>query len=269
MVTDLNKQPLPPPHPELLKYFEPPRRVLKRAKTAIEEAKTAFKVREGEQNRGTSKCSLTDCLCHVVPKKITRSRKDEHVRARDEGDDTLLLDKIPNKKRRVSSTQAQSQYPTNTQATVSSQSQRKPKRPSDDSETESSETEPESDQELLLNSKKDKDGAPSRDGAKLPTPSRSPSASPEPARAPGRIIGFAYPLEDFKKNIATGDLVTKAVEDLAFVIKDVVLKPFSSRRTTEMLDCMNVLRETAGQVRVLTHVSHSFHGLKLLIFIGG
>jgi ATP-dependent DNA helicase 2 subunit 2 len=48
VVTDLNKQPVPPPHPELLKYFEPPRRVLKKAKKAIEEAKNAFKVREGE-----------------------------------------------------------------------------------------------------------------------------------------------------------------------------------------------------------------------------
>lgn len=49
VVTDLNKQPVPPPHPEILKYLEPPRRVLKRAKHAIDEAKTAFKVREGKQ----------------------------------------------------------------------------------------------------------------------------------------------------------------------------------------------------------------------------
>lgn len=49
VVTDLNRQPLPPPHPELLKYFEPPKRVLKRAKSAIEAAKAAFKVREGEK----------------------------------------------------------------------------------------------------------------------------------------------------------------------------------------------------------------------------
>lgn len=182
-----------------------------------------------------------------MPKRITRSRKDEHVRARDEGDDTLLLDKVAAKKRKVSETQAQSQYPT--QATISARSQRKPppKKAVDDSETETeSETEPESDQELLLNKK----GAPR--GAKLPTPSRTQSASPSPqpehSRAPGRIIGAAYPLEDFRKNIANGDLVTKAVEDLAFVIKDTVLKPFASRRTEEMLQCMKELRKVASEV---------------------
>lgn len=177
----------------------------------------------------------------TVPKKITRSRKDEHVRAREEGDDMLLLDKIAHKKRKVSETQTQSQYPT--QATLSARSQRKPppKKAVDDSETETeSETEPESDQEVLLNKK----GAPPR----LPTPARSQSASPGPDRAPGRIVGAAYPLEDFRKNIANGDLVTKAVEDLAFVIKDVVLKPFSSRRTEEMLQCMKELRKVASEV---------------------
>ena len=47
VVSDLSTNPLPPPHPELLKYFEPPRRVLKRARDAIEECKVAFKVKQG------------------------------------------------------------------------------------------------------------------------------------------------------------------------------------------------------------------------------
>lgn len=177
-----------------------------------------------------------------MPKKITRSRKDEHVRAREEGDDTLLLDKVPNKKRKVSGTQTQSQYATQVSISPRSKSQRKaPKKAVDESETESdSATEPESDQELLLN----KRGSPRN--ARLPTPSQS--SSPDPGRAPGRIVGAAYPLEDFKKNIANGDLVTKAVEDLAFVIKDTVLRPFSSRRTKEMLQCMKELRKVASEV---------------------
>ncbi|KAI0757611.1 SPOC like C-terminal domain-containing protein [Daedaleopsis nitida] len=53
IVQDLNRQPLPPPHPELLKYLEPPRRVLKRAREATEECQKTFNVRE-------------------VPKKVTR-----------------------------------------------------------------------------------------------------------------------------------------------------------------------------------------------------
>lgn len=48
IVPDLNTHPLPPPHPELLKYLHPPRRLLKRAADAIEECKEAFNVKEGK-----------------------------------------------------------------------------------------------------------------------------------------------------------------------------------------------------------------------------
>ena len=34
VVSDLTISPLPPPHPELTKYFDPPRRALKRARGA-------------------------------------------------------------------------------------------------------------------------------------------------------------------------------------------------------------------------------------------
>lgn len=46
-VTDLRENPLPPPHPEVIKFLEPPRRVLKRAVGAIEECKEAFKIKIG------------------------------------------------------------------------------------------------------------------------------------------------------------------------------------------------------------------------------
>lgn len=49
IATDLNTNPLPPPHPELTKYFDPPRRAVKRARSAIEECKERFRVREGER----------------------------------------------------------------------------------------------------------------------------------------------------------------------------------------------------------------------------
>jgi ATP-dependent DNA helicase 2 subunit 2 len=67
-------------------------------------------------------------------------------------------------------------------------------------------------------------------------------------REPGRIIGTTYPLEDFQKNLSRGDLVTKAVEDFAWVIQTVVLKPFASRRHKEMIECLQVLRETCLKV---------------------
>lgn len=47
VVPDLSTYPLLPPHPELLKYFEPPKRVLKRARKALDDCKDVFKTKEG------------------------------------------------------------------------------------------------------------------------------------------------------------------------------------------------------------------------------
>ena len=49
VVNDIASHPLPPPHPELLKYFETPRKVLKRSRDAVEECASTFKVKEGDQ----------------------------------------------------------------------------------------------------------------------------------------------------------------------------------------------------------------------------
>ena len=48
VVNDIASHPLPPPHPELLKYFETPKKVLKRARDAVEECTSTFKVKEGD-----------------------------------------------------------------------------------------------------------------------------------------------------------------------------------------------------------------------------
>jgi ATP-dependent DNA helicase 2 subunit 2 len=111
---------------------------------------------------------------------------------------------------------------------------------------EESETEDEEEEELLL---KKKTTPPPKKGVPLPTPARSLSPQVDPGRAPGRIVGNTYPLKDFQKNISQGDVVTKAVEDLATVIAEVIMKPFASRRTQEMLECMEVLRRTCLEVR--------------------
>ncbi|KAK0456861.1 SPOC domain-like protein [Armillaria borealis] len=207
VVSDLDTNPLPPPHPELLKYFEPPRKVVKRAHDAIEEAKAAFKVRE-------------------VPKKVTRARKDGHVHARDDDEEMLLLDRkapattqlqVVEEPTPLSSTQEQNVTPNE-----------------DDSATEESEEE----EDLLTKVPPKKGGNP------LPTPARSTSPQVDPGREHGRIVGTTYPLKDFQKNLVAKDLVTKAVEDLAFVITEIVMRPFSSRRTDELIECMKVMRDT-------------------------
>jgi len=47
IIDDLAGDPLLPPHPELTKYFEPPKKVLKRAKEAADACTTAFAVKKG------------------------------------------------------------------------------------------------------------------------------------------------------------------------------------------------------------------------------
>ncbi|KAF8139796.1 SPOC domain-like protein [Boletus edulis] len=207
--SDITTHPLPPPHPELTKYFDPPKRVLKTAKHALEECKAAFKVKE-------------------VPKRAPRARKDGHMHAQDQDEDMILLDqKGPARKRPDVASPPKSQA-----ANTSLSRAGKKKETVDDSETES-----ESDEELLLESRQ----KPSAPG--LPTPTASAEPEPDPQRAPGRIIGNTYPLKDFRQNLKQGDVVTKAVEDLGVVVREIVGRPFASRRKDEMVECLTVLRE--------------------------
>ncbi|TFK47939.1 SPOC domain-like protein [Heliocybe sulcata] len=199
VVSDLNKNPLPPPHPELLKYFNPPKRVLKRARSALEECKTAFNVRE-------------------VPKRVFRQRKDGHVHAHDEDEDMLLLSKLP---KRTQSNASQPQLRASQTTTKNA---------------DESETEDDDDDYVLLDRK------PQLQSPNLPTPAPD-SLERDTGMEPGRIVGRTHPLEDFKRNLVNGDLVSKAVEDLGWVVKDIVSKPFASRRTEELLQCLRELRE--------------------------
>ncbi|KDQ54942.1 hypothetical protein JAAARDRAFT_196318 [Jaapia argillacea MUCL 33604] len=225
VVSDLTTNPLPPPHPELLKYFEPPKKVVKRARGAVEECKTLFKVKE-------------------VPKRVIRPRKDGHVRARDEDEDMLLLDNMP----RTTPSPQKNQPLASTSSQQLTPSKKKPVVQDSDTETED-----EDESNLLL----DKKGPPRTRTRPdfLPTPAPdSPSSSSQQlqrlsisdrGRAPGRIVGTTYPLEDFRQNIKEGDLVTKAVEDLGFVIGEIVMKPFTERRTGELLDCLKEMRDVS------------------------
>ena len=70
------------------------------------------------------------------------------------------------------------------------------------------------------------------------------------AIAPGRIIGSVVPLQDFKRNLAVGDLVTKAVEDICLVLQEEIIKPMANRRKDEFLECLQYLREICLRVRI-------------------
>ena len=64
-----------------------------------------------------------------------------------------------------------------------------------------------------------------------------------------RFFGESNPFRDLSVSSLRVHTVQQAVEDLAFVIKDVVVRPFATRRTEEMLECMRELRKVALEVR--------------------
>lgn len=203
-------------------------------------------------------------------------RKDGHVRARDEGD-ALLLENMPRKKPKLMSPseEAASRSQMYSHSQSAGFSQRKIKGNDSDSETEP-ESEPEED--LLLgamdedekvdekiepmeeDNKVDEKVKPMEEDVKVPpTPQRSmsPKSENESGRELGRIVNLQNPLEDFHKNLTAGDLVSKVVEDMTYVIKEVVNSELASERTEEMITCMQAMREIALKVRV--------HGLWVIL----
>ena len=234
IVQDLVADPLPPPHPELTKYFEPPKNVLKHATEAVDNCRTAFAVKKGV-NRLNARFS--DLTLFVVPKRVARPRKNDHMRAQDSDDEVLLLDRIVPSS--VSPARPHSQ-PEASGSRVQRQTSPAPAKKTDvEAKDNDSATEPESDEDVWPPSNKTP--------AKLPTPSPEPRMVVDSQRAPGRIIGMATPLTDFKRNISQGDVVSKAVEDLGWVVKEVILRPFAHRRHAEMIECLDELREVCLQ----------------------
>ncbi|KAJ4465497.1 SPOC domain-like protein [Lentinula edodes] len=207
VVSDLDTNPLPPPHPELLKYFNPPKKFVKKAQSTIDNCIKAFNIKH-------------------VPKVIKVARKDGHNHANDDDDEMLLLDRKP-------STLKPSQ--SHSQAKIS------PKPAEDGSETE------DDDEDEMLIDKAEPIPRPNP----LPTPARSLNNDDDmdidPQRDPDRVIGRTNPLADFKANLERGDIVTKVVEDMSAVIQEVILAPFASRRSKEMIECLIELREVCLQ----------------------
>jgi len=153
------------------------------------------------------------------------------VLAKDADDDMLLLDSAPVPGRRQNQSHTRSPRPSSPE-----KQRRLPKKSESDTEDE--------DDHFLLGAMTAPDPG-SKNASALPTPDRS--ASPDlgiDEREEGRIIGFSYPLNDWRKNLAQGDVVSKAVEDMGYVIREIVNRPFAERRHGEMVECMREMRET-------------------------
>lgn len=196
-----------------------------------------------------------------VPKRVGKARKEGHAHAQEEDDNTLLLDR----KQPSAATQSPAKKASMNVIQTSPTSPRKGKAPVRN--VEDSDTEEDDDEgQLLLDKKKASTPVPpSKNNEPLPTPARSVSPEVDPGRAPGRIIGNTYPLKDFKRNIAQGDVVTKAVQDLGEVIGEVLMRPFALRRHEEMIECMKVLRKTSLEVR-FTGLSSAVRAFTLTLF---
>ncbi|KAI5114682.1 hypothetical protein M0805_002122, partial [Coniferiporia weirii] len=162
---------------------------------------------------------------------VPRQRKDGHVLAEDD-DNELLLD-----------------HPQSTPLSTTQYQNRKLSQGGDDKgETKEkmdvdSETEPESEAEMSKVRLEEGDDtlsqAVSSPGVNA---DESQSIVIHDGRTSGRIVGTAHPLRDFKDGVQATNLQEKAISDLAFVIKDIIVKPFASRREEEMIECMLELR---------------------------
>lgn len=150
--------------------------------------------------------------------------------AKDADDEMLLLDSAPVPGRRQNQSGTQSPHAS------SPEKQRLPQKSESDTEDE--------DDHPFLGAVTASDPDSQNESA-VPTPARSASLDPGiDEREPGRIIGFSYPLNDWRKNLAQGDTVNRAVVDMGYVIREIVNRPFAQRRHGEMIECMREMRET-------------------------
>lgn len=232
VITDLATNPLPAPHPELTKYMRPPTKVVRRGAEAMNNCRNAMGVQKGKSPPFLNSISDPPVMLTMFPvMKATRRRKNDHVLAKDADDEMLLLDSAPVPERRPNQSHAQSNHVSSPE-----KQQRLARKGGSDTEDEGN--------RFLLGAMTAPD-PDSKNASALPTPDRSPSPDLEiDEREEGRIIGFSYPLDDWRKNLAQGDMVSKAVEDMGYVIREIVNRPFAERRHGEMIECMREMRET-------------------------
>lgn len=209
IVPNLVDHPVPPPHPDLTKYFYVPPKLIKKSGQVLDVCRRVFNISQ-------------------VPKKAVKRKAEMHVAAIE--DDDLIL--APSKKLRQQSPAKDEGTKNNFDCFIN------------DKRADASETESEADNvtqadalESVVEPRSSAAIKPDISSAKLNEEMDIDHAIPE-----GRIIGTTYPLEDFKSNLSSGDIVTKAVEDLAFIIQEIALQSFAERRQEELIDCLQEMR---------------------------
>lgn len=221
----LSTHPLGPPHPELVKYFDVPKRVAKLSKGPVEVCKKLFDIKQ------------------AAPRAIA---KKENALVDDRENEPLLLGPAP-------------AVPQQLRAPQATPSPSKPAKHGKDSDAEDTEEdEPTNSPPKTSPSPKQANSSP-RQIKSSPSRREVNLSSLAPGPSPGRVIkedvemkpeisiGTDTPLEDFKAAIARSgeDVVSDAVTQLGEVIKElVVVKHFPNRRKGELLEAMKFLRAT-------------------------
>ena len=197
-----------------------------------------------------------------MPKRVLRTRKDGHVRAEDDDDELLLLDR-PNP-----ANKAKSASPTKNGAGTSANSSKK--QTTEKMDVDSS-TEPESDGEEASKAKEEKrtvqlpspeptisngtfpqsqSQSQSQGQSQSQSQSQSQALDLDVGKQPGHIIGSARPLRDFKQCVKEGDnaKILQAISELGEFIQSVLSQPFARLRHEEMIECMKELRVSCLKV---------------------
>ncbi|KAG8959142.1 ATP-dependent DNA helicase II subunit 2 [Tulasnella sp. 419] len=222
VVPDISEHPVPPPHPELTKYFETPSEVLERSQKALQKLKSVADVKiVPPKSVAKKKKGILDATEHIGPEFSVENLLGESEEADEETNSG----------------------PLGQPSSVSAKSKEKKM----DLDGDLSATDEEEQAPAAAKAK--------HRGPPLPTPALSPpkgkgkKKESRPVKdkdiRPGRIIGNADPLEDFRENLSRGDVVSKALEDMGDVIMEIVAESFSSQRYDEAIECMKAMRQTA------------------------
>ncbi|KDQ17714.1 hypothetical protein BOTBODRAFT_155793 [Botryobasidium botryosum FD-172 SS1] len=220
ITSDIAKNPLPPPHPELTKYFEPPSKVLRRSKKALEQCKQVFGARQ-------------------APPKVATKRKKVDLDATEGTDDEFSLSDL------MGAGPGPSKVPKNSASQSQSGPQSQPEAMDVDSGTED-EDYVKIDMTSVPKSVKAESPKVSKISKKTPTPppqAASPMEIDPPAQS-GKLIGNAFPLKDFNKNVNAANMA-QGLDELGIMIVEIVRDSFSTQRFQEAIDCMKAMRKAA------------------------
>ncbi|KAF8330432.1 SPOC domain-like protein [Cantharellus anzutake] len=206
ITSNIEEDPIPPPHPEIIKFLDPPSPILVKSRGPVQRCKSLFNIQEAPPRP-----------------KMRRKTKGAEDGLSADADVPLTLADLMNGDAYIPEF---SPSPTLVDA----------------SEDSGGTTVAASPLQSLKAKATEKHG---EDAMDVDLPSNKEAFITGKAAKLDRIIGNAYPLRDFRENTARGDLVTKAVSDMGEVIPEIVESSFSSQRFEEALECMRAMRDMA------------------------